>query len=82
MQTFQTSMEHHHQEMLEHLQFFQAVEDHHNNQLDSLSEQLASKKVQMQGEHGQSGYIQGGYGQGGQGGWRQGQGLGQGQGRY
>lgn len=74
-QTFQASMEHHHQEMLKHLQFSQAVEDHCNNQLDSLSKRLASMEVQMWGEHGRGRYIQGGYGQGGQGGWWKGQGI-------
>lgn len=38
--TFQKFMEHRHHEMLEHLRFSQAVEGHHNNQLDSLSAQL------------------------------------------
>lgn len=60
--------------MLEHLQFSQAAEDHRNNQLDSLSERLASMEVRMQGEHGQGGHIRGGHGRGGKGGWWQGQG--------
>lgn len=61
-QTFQAFMEHHHQEMLEHLQFPQAAKDHRNNQLDSLSERLDNIEVQMRGEHGRGGYGRGGQG--------------------
>lgn len=40
--------------------FSQADEDHRNNQLVSLYEQLSSLHVQMEGEHGRGGYGRGG----------------------
>lgn len=75
-------MEHRFQEMLDHLCFSEAIKDHRNNQLDTLSERLASMEIQMQGEHGQGGHKRGGHGRGGQGGWWQGQSRGGDQGRY
>lgn len=49
-------MEHRHQEMLEHLHFSQADEDHRNNQLDSFSAWLSSLHVLIAGGHERSGY--------------------------
>lgn len=63
-------MEHRHQEMLEHLRFSQATEDHRNNQLVSLYEQLSSLQVHMEGEHDRGGYGRGGQGE--RGSWWQG----------
>lgn len=66
-QTFQNSMEHYHQKMLEHLYFSQPVEDHCNNQLDSLSARLSSLQVLIERGHGHNGYGRGRHD--GRGGW-------------